>query len=132
MTIPYRVHPPPPSVNVALLSPQPCAQRTHGQHCRLGGGVGFDSCVDVEQCSRAFIFHLPVSILSSLGFPNLVGYRLMIRGSYWCRYCESIVKVITGDAGIVYGVPFRLLGCALHIQFDDMWFVVVSLICEHC
>ena len=85
MTIPYRVHPPPPSFNVALLSPQPCAQRTHGQHCRLGGGVGFDICVDAEQCSRAFIFHLPVSILSSLGFANLVGYRLMIRGSYLNR-----------------------------------------------
>ena len=46
------------------------------------GRVGFDSCVNVKQCSRAFIFHLPVSILSSLGFPKLVGYRLMIRGSY--------------------------------------------------
>ena len=116
MAIPYRVPTPPPSFNVALLSPQPCPQRTHGQHCRLGEGVGFDSCVDVEQCSRAFIFNLRVSIRSSLGVSNLDGYRLMIRGSYWCRSFVSMVKVITGDAGIVYGVPFRLLGCALHIQ----------------
>ena len=47
MPNPYRVHSPPPSFNVALLSPQPGSQRTRGQHLLLGAGVGFDSCVNL-------------------------------------------------------------------------------------
>ena len=81
MPNPYRIHSPPPSFNVALLSLRSRVLNAPTANIDgLGKGLGL-IVVDVEQCPRAFIFHLPVSILSRLSFPKLVGYRLQVRGS---------------------------------------------------